>query len=83
MTERGKLKIPLKERTMSPTHRTFPINEPKGEVAVVQRPDNLIKIVIYPEGGEKGHQELLFEKKAAFELAMEMLQHLYRLGESR
>ena len=67
---------------MSATHRTFPINEPKGEIAVVERPDNLIKLVIYPESGEKSHQDLLLDKKAAFDLAMEMLQHLYRLGES-
>lgn len=52
---------------------------------MVQRPDNLLKIVLYPAGGEKtrgDHMEIVMEKQAAFDLAMEMLQHLYRLGEA-
>lgn len=64
---------------MTQGHRTFPTFEPKGEVAVVQRPDRLVKIVFYPQKGDK--MELVLEKDQAFNFAMEMLQHLYRLGE--
>jgi hypothetical protein len=63
---------------MSTTHRTFKVQSPEGEIAVVQRPGNLAKVVFYPKGGE--HLELLLEKQDAFDLAMEILQHIYRLG---
>ncbi len=63
---------------MSGQHRTFPTFEPKGEIAVSQQPNNRIKIVVYPQAGDK--MELLLEKDHAFHLAMEMLQHVYRLG---
>jgi hypothetical protein len=65
---------------MDISHRTFKVHSPEGEIAVVQRPDKLLKVVFYPKGGK--HLEFLFEKQDAFDLAMEMLQHLYRLGEA-
>ncbi|AEB08316.1 hypothetical protein [Desulfobacca acetoxidans] len=65
---------------MSGQHRTFETFEPKGEIAVVERPDRLIKLVFYPQGGQS--MELVMEKQKAFDLAMDMLQHLYRLGEA-
>jgi hypothetical protein len=65
---------------MDISHRTFKVHSPEGEIAVVQRPDKLLKVVFYPKSGE--HLEFLFEKQDAFDLAMEMLQHLYRLGEA-
>lgn len=64
---------------MTQTHRTFQVFEPKGEIAVVERPDRLLKVVFYPQKGDK--MELILEKDHAFNLAMELLQHLYRLGE--
>jgi hypothetical protein len=63
---------------MDTPHRTFKVHAPEGEIAVVQRPGNLTKVVFYPKGGD--HVELLLEKQAAFDLAMEMLQQIYRLG---
>ncbi len=65
---------------MSNQHRTYPTLEPKGEITIVPRPENVVKIVFYPASGD--HLELVLEKKAAFDLAMEMLQHLYRMGEA-
>jgi hypothetical protein len=63
-------------------HRTFKTLEPKGEIAVVQRPEGVLKIVVYTGSGEKRkeHSELLLERNAAFDFAMEILQHAYRLG---
>jgi hypothetical protein len=65
-------------------HRTYPTLDPKGEIAVVQRPENVVKLVVYTGSGEKKkqHSELLLERQAAFNLAMEILQHVYRLGEA-
>ena len=65
-------------------HRTYPTLEPKGEIAVVQRPENVLKVVVYTGSGEKKkeHFELLLERRTAFDLAMELLQHAYRLGEA-
>jgi hypothetical protein len=63
---------------MDTSNRTFKVQSPEGEIAVVQRPGNLTKVVFYPKGGD--HLELILEKQAAFDLAMEMLQHIYRLG---
>jgi hypothetical protein len=63
---------------MDSSHRTFKVNSPEGEIAVVQRPGNLTKIVFYPKGGN--HLEILMDKQAAFDFAMEMLQQIYRLG---
>ncbi len=63
---------------MSGQHRTFPAFEPKGEIAVSEQPNNRIKIVLYPETGDKF--SLILEKESAFNLAMEILQHVYRLG---
>ncbi len=63
-------------------HRTFPTLEPAGELAVVERPEGTVKVVFYTGSGEtkKEHLGVTLEKKVAFEVAMEMLQHLYRLG---
>jgi hypothetical protein len=63
---------------METSHRTFKVHSPEGEIAVVQRPGNIIKMVFYPKGGD--HLELLLEKEDAFNLATELLQHIYRLG---
>jgi hypothetical protein len=68
------------ENPMSGQHRTFETFEPKGEIAVAQRPDKLVKIVFYPTAGDK--MELVMEKDNAFNLAMEILQNIYRLGEA-
>ena len=65
---------------MSGQHRTFATFEPKGEIAVAQLPDKLVKIMFYPTTGDK--TELVMEKDNAFNLAMEILQHIYRLGEA-
>ncbi|MBM4289205.1 MAG: hypothetical protein FJ135_13885 [Deltaproteobacteria bacterium] len=64
---------------MSGQHRTFATFEPKGEITVAQKPDKLVKIVFYPTTGDK--MELVIQKDNAFNLAMEILQHVYRLGE--
>jgi hypothetical protein len=64
---------------MDVPHRTYKVQSPEGEIAVAQRPGKVTKLVFYPKGGK--HLELLLEKQAAFDLAMEMLQQLYRLGE--
>jgi hypothetical protein len=61
-------------------HRVFETFEPKGEIAVAQRPDKLIKIVLYPKTGDD--TVIVMEKDKAFNLAMEILQHVYRLGEA-
>jgi hypothetical protein len=64
-------------------HRTYKILEPDGEIAVAQRPQGVLKVVIYTGSGEKKkqHHEFTMERQAAFDFAMEMLQHAYRLGE--
>jgi hypothetical protein len=63
-------------------HRTYMTLEPKGEIAVVQRPEGILKIVVYTGTGEKKkeHFEILLQRSAAFDLAMEILQQAYRLG---
>lgn len=61
--------------------RTFSTLDPEGEVAVVQRPGG-VKLVVYTGTGEEKeeHFGITMDRRAAFELAMELLQHLYRLG---
>ena len=63
-------------------HRTFQTLEPAGEIAVAQRPEGTVKVVFYTGSGEKKREHLgvTLDRKNAFDLAMEMLQHLYRLG---
>lgn len=63
-------------------HRTYKTLTPEGEIAVVQRPEGVLKIVVYTGTGEKQkeHTEILLDRQNAFELAMEILQHAYRLG---
>jgi hypothetical protein len=63
-------------------HRTFKTLEPKGEVAVAQRPEGVLKLVVYTGSGAKKeeHFGLTLDRHAAFDLAMEILQHAYRLG---
>ncbi len=72
------------EETM--VHRTYETLTPDGEIAVVQRPEGKIKVVFYPKKMEyppKGeHFEIVLDRKSAFDLAMEMLMHAYRLGEA-
>lgn len=65
-------------------HRTYKTLKPKGEIAVVQRPEGALKIVVYTSSGEKKreeHTEILLDHHNAFELAMEILQQAYRLGQ--
>ncbi len=59
-------------------HRTFETLEPKGEIAVAQKPEGVLKIVLYT--GSVTHTEFTLTKENAFNLAMEILQHAYRLG---
>ncbi|MFP3867287.1 MAG: hypothetical protein ACLFUU_03880 [Desulfobacteraceae bacterium] len=59
-------------------HRTFKLLSPKGEIAIVQRPEAVVEFLIYPKSGENIQFEM--ERKDAFDFAMELLQHLYRLG---
>jgi hypothetical protein len=63
-------------------HRTYKTLTPAGEIAVVQRPEGVLKLVVYTGTGEKQkeHTEILIDHHNAFELAMEILQHAYRLG---
>ncbi|MBM4275546.1 MAG: hypothetical protein FJ134_13955 [Deltaproteobacteria bacterium] len=66
-------------------HRTYKTLKPEtGEIAVVQRPEGVLKIVIYTGSGvkQKEHAEVLLDRKTAFDFAMELLQHAYRLGEA-
>ena len=64
-------------------HRTYKTLTPAGEIAVVQRPEGVLKLVVYTGTGEKQkeHSEILIDHRNAFELAMEILQHAYRLGQ--
>lgn len=64
------------------SHHTFKTLEPAGEIAVVQRPEGVIKLVVYTGSGTKmdEHFGVAMDRQAAFALAMELLQHLYRLG---
>ncbi len=66
-----------------PAHRTYKTLEPAGEVAVVQRPEGTVKILFYTcSGAEKScHSEVVLDREQAFNLAMEILQQAYRVGE--
>lgn len=59
-------------------HRTFETVEPKFEVAVAQKPEGVLKIMVYK--GSATQLEFTMSKENAFNLAMEILQHAYRLG---
>lgn len=59
-------------------HRTYETLEPKGEVAVAQKPEGVIKIMVFT--GKVTHFEFTLDANNAFNLAMEILQHAYRLG---
>jgi hypothetical protein len=61
-------------------HRTFNTLDPKLEIAVAQKPEGTVKIMVYE--GDKTKLEFTMERKNAFDFAMEMLQHVYRLGEA-
>jgi hypothetical protein len=60
-------------------HRTYNTLEPKGEIAVAQKPEGVLKVMIYT--GKTTHFEFTITRENAFNLAMEILQHAYRLGE--
>lgn len=60
-------------------HRTFQTLEPKGEIAVAQKPEGVLKIMLYT--GSVTHFEFTLTRENAFNFAMEILQHAYRLGE--
>ncbi len=63
-------------------HRTYKTLEPNGEIAVVQRPEGTVKILFYTCSGEERtcHTEVVLEKDQAFNFAMEVIQHAYRVG---
>jgi hypothetical protein len=65
-------------------HRTYNTLEPAGEIAVVQRPEGVLKVVVYTGSGEEKeeHFSIQLDRHNAFDLAMEMLQHAYRLGKA-
>ena len=65
------------------TDRTFATLEPKGELAVAPRPEGL-KLILYTGSGAKKeeHIGITMDHQAAFQFAMEILQHVYRLGEA-
>jgi hypothetical protein len=60
-------------------HRTFQTLNPKGEIAVAQRPEGVLKVVLFT--GKVEHFEFTLDSQNAFQFAMELLQHAYRLGE--
>jgi hypothetical protein len=61
-------------------HRTYKTLEPAGEIAVVQRPEGTVKILFYTCSGAVStcHTEVLLDREAAFNFAMEILQQAYR-----
>jgi len=61
-------------------HRTFKTLTPAGEIAVAQRPEGVLKVMIYT--GKVTHFEFELDRQNAFDFAMEILQHAYRLGEA-
>ena len=65
------------------TDRTFSTLEPKGELAVAPRPEGL-KLILYTGSGanKEEHLGVTMDRQAAFQFAMEILQHIYRLGEA-
>jgi hypothetical protein len=65
-------------------HRTYKTLDPAGEIAVVQRPEGVLKVVVYTGSGEKQkeHFSITLDRQAAFDFAMEMLQQAYRVGEA-
>jgi len=65
------------------TERTFATLEPKGEMAVAPRPEGL-KLILYTGRGatKEKHIGVTMDRQAAFQFAMEILQHIYRLGEA-
>jgi hypothetical protein len=56
-------------------HRTYKTLEPAGEIAVVQRPEGTVKILVY---AGSTHSEVTLDREAAFNFAMEILQQSYR-----
>jgi hypothetical protein len=60
-------------------HRTYQTLEPKGEIAVAQRPEGVLKVMLF--SGDKTQFEFTINRQNGFDLAMELLQHTYRLGE--
>ena len=65
------------------TERTFATLEPKGEMAVAPRPEGL-KLILYTGSGatKEEHIGVTMDRQGAFQFAMEILQHVYRLGEA-
>ena len=65
------------------TAPTFSTLEPKGEVSVAPRPEGL-KLILYTGSGatKKEHIGVTLDRQTAFQFAMEILQHVYRLGEA-
>ncbi len=65
-------------------HRTYKTLKPEGEIAVVQRPEGTVKVLLYTCSGEERycHTEITLDRHEAFNFAMELLQHAYRVGEA-
>jgi hypothetical protein len=63
-------------------HRTYKTLEPAGEIAVAQRPEGTVKLLLYTGSGadSKTQVEITLDREAAFNLAMEILQQTYRVG---
>ncbi len=65
-------------------HRTYKTLQPEGEIAVVQRPEGTVKVLLYTCSGEEKscHSEFILDRHEAFNFAMELLQQAYRVGEA-
>jgi hypothetical protein len=52
-------------------------------VAVAQRPEGTVKLLFYTCRGEEQdcHTEVSLDRNEAFNFAMEILQHAYRVGQ--
>ncbi len=76
--------LPIQGNPEKMAHRTYKTLDPEGEIAVVQRPEGVLKVVLYTGSGEekKQHIEFSMDRQAAFDFAMEMLQQAYRVGEA-
>lgn len=63
------------------TYRTL---NPAGEIALVQRSKDVFKVVFYTGKGkkQKEHCAITLKRRAAFDFAMELLKHTYRVGEA-
>ena len=63
--------------------RTFRTLDPAGEIALVPRPKGVFQVVLYTgRGGKrKEHCSITLDRRTAFDFAMELLKHAYRVGD--